>query len=73
VGYEAIRADNLFTLGRLPSIAPGNTDLRHQVGELHELAANALLILAAIHAAAALWHYFVKHDGVLQRMLGRGV
>ncbi len=71
VYLEAIRADNLFTLGRLPSIAPGNTDLRHSINEWHGLAANSLLILAGLHATAALYHRFVRHDGVLARMLGR--
>jgi cytochrome b561 len=28
-----------------------------------------LLALIALHAAAALYHYFIRRDGVLQRML----
>jgi cytochrome b561 len=65
---EAIRADNIFYLGRLPSIAPGDKDLRHLVEDLHALAANWILIVAGLHAAAALFHHFVKKDGVLLRM-----
>lgn len=39
-------------------------------GDVHGLLANyAMLALVALHAAAALYHYFVRHDGVLQRML----
>lgn len=37
--------------------------------EVHELLANALLILAGIHAAAALAHHYVLRDGTLVRML----
>jgi cytochrome b561 len=37
--------------------------------ELHELAANILMALAGLHAAAALFHQYVLRDGVLARML----
>lgn len=37
--------------------------------EVHELFANALLILAALHAAAALLHHYVLRDNTLRRML----
>jgi cytochrome b561 len=39
------------------------------IRELHSLAANGILILAGLHALAALWHYFFRKDDVLQRML----
>lgn len=38
-------------------------------GDLHALAANALLILAGLHAAVALFHQAVLKDGVLTRMV----
>lgn len=38
------------------------------LGDVHALAGNALLILAAGHAAAAVWHQFVAKDGTLDRM-----
>jgi cytochrome b561 len=37
--------------------------------EVHELLANALLILAGVHAAAALVHHYVFGDRTLLRML----
>jgi len=37
--------------------------------EVHELLANALLILAGIHTAAALMHHYVFRDRTLVRML----
>lgn len=42
-------------------------------GDIHELLANyAMLGLVGLHVAAALYHYFVRRDGVLQRMLPGG-
>ncbi len=69
---EAVRGDFVLHLIHIPSIAPGDTALRRTVNDYHGLAANMLLILAGVHASAALWHHFIKHDGVLRRMLGRG-
>jgi cytochrome b561 len=37
--------------------------------EIHELAAYALMGLAGLHAAAALWHHYVMRDSTLRRML----
>lgn len=39
------------------------------VGELHELAANILMIVALGHAAMALFHQYVLKDGLLRRMM----
>jgi cytochrome b561 len=39
-------------------------------GDVHSLLANyALLAFVGLHVAAALYHHFVRHDGVLRRML----
>ena len=39
-------------------------------GDLHGLLANYLMLaLVGLHVAAALYHYFMRRDGVLQRML----
>jgi cytochrome b561 len=39
-------------------------------GDVHGLLANyAMLALVGLHAVAALYHHFVRHDGVLKRML----
>ena len=37
--------------------------------ELHELLAWGLMLLAAGHAAVAVWHHKVRRDGVLLRMM----
>lgn len=41
----------------------------HEAGDIHVLAMNAMLILAGLHAAAALAHHFVLRDEGLMRML----
>jgi cytochrome b561 len=63
-----IRGDTLFNLFTVPAFDPGNKALRHDAVELHGLLANTLLGVAALHAAAAIWHHRVLKDGVLRRM-----
>ena len=36
--------------------------------DLHGYLAYALFALAAVHISAALWHHFVRRDGILARM-----
>lgn len=69
LGFEAVRADNILNLGRLPSIAPGDKALRDMIGDWHGTAANIVLILAGLHAAAALFHQYVMKDNLLHRMM----
>ena len=39
-------------------------------GDVHGLLANYLMLaLVGLHVAAALYHYFIRRDGVMQRML----
>lgn len=73
VGVSAvwIRGDNFFNLFTVPAFDPDNKALRHDVVELHGLLANILLAVASLHAAAALFHHYVRKDGVLRRMLPR--
>ena len=41
-------------------------------GDVHGLMSNYLMLgLVALHVLAALYHHFVRHDGVLKRMLPR--
>ncbi|MDR3536446.1 MAG: cytochrome b/b6 domain-containing protein [Acetobacteraceae bacterium] len=64
-----IRGDSLFNLFTIPSIAPGDKVLRGNVEDWHALAANAVLIVAGVHAAAALFHHLFLRDATLRRML----
>jgi cytochrome b561 len=66
------RGDNIFNLFSIPAYAPGNDTLPDQVLEIHETIGTLILILAGLHAAAALVHHYFWHDGVLRRMLTRG-
>ena len=64
-----VRGDTLFNWFTVPAFDPGNKALKEGVEEVHEVSANLTLILAALHAAAALVHHFVWKDDVLRRML----
>ncbi len=64
-----LRGDSWFLLFRPSAPDPANRDLSHTVGYFHSLFGTCILILAAVHAAAALVHRYVWRDGVLNRML----
>ncbi|MGE5622640.1 MAG: cytochrome b [Bacillota bacterium] len=66
-----VRGDTIFNLFTIPKFDPTNKPLREMVEELHETAANALIVLAAFHVAAALAHHYLWKDQVLRRMLPR--
>jgi len=63
-----IRGDSLFNLVQIPSIAPGDKALRATGQEIHEWIANAILIVAGLHALAAIVHPIVWKDTILTRM-----
>jgi len=60
---------NLFGVIPLPSIAPFHARWALSAGDVHALMMWILLCLAFVHAAAALFHHFIRHDDVLRRML----
>lgn len=62
-------AVSFFSLFTIPSPIAVNRDLGKQVQEIHELMANAVIVLALLHAAAAVLHHVVLKDDVLKRML----
>lgn len=64
----SVRGWDLFGLLQIPGLAPEDRALRRSINGWHELAANALICLAAIHALAALYHQLVRGDGLLRRM-----
>ncbi len=60
----------LFGLFELPKLLPKGTKLGFKAGDLHgDILSWVLLAVIGLHVAAALYHRFVKRDGVLQRML----
>jgi cytochrome b561 len=49
-----------------------NPAVFHPAERIHQLLAYALFALAGLHAAGALYHHFVRRDGVLLRMMPGG-
>ena len=62
----------LFGLAEIASPWARDRAFSSSVHEVHELIADALLILASLHAAAALLHHYVLKDRTLLRMLPNG-
>lgn len=59
-----------FGLFDLPALLPKGTKLGFKAGDMHaDLLSWVLLAIIGLHVLAALYHRFVKRDGVLQRML----
>ena len=52
----------------LPALVSPDKPLAEAVGEVHGALAWALLALIALHVSGALYHAFVKRDGVVRRM-----
>ncbi len=56
-------------IGEIASPWAANRASARVAKEVHEVLANALIITAAIHAAAALFHHWILRDRTLARML----
>lgn len=62
-----------FGLFQLNFHVHSNRRIFHPTEDVHGYLAYALFGLIGLHVLAALWHHFVRHDGVLRRMWpGRG-
>jgi cytochrome b561 len=55
----------------LPALVAPDEDLADALAVWHVDAAWVLLGLVCLHAGAALWHHFIRHDGVLRAMWPR--
>ena len=53
----------------LPSLAAPDKAFAHSLGQVHGTVALLLLAVIALHVSGALYHAFVKRDGVMGRML----
>ena len=69
LGVSLFPALDVFGLFQIPALMAPDKALSEQVLWVHGLAAYILLGLIAIHIAAALYHHFIRGDGVLARML----
>jgi cytochrome b561 len=59
----------LFGLVNLPRIAANGSKWGHEAGDVHNVLVYVLLAFIVLHVAGALYHHFVKRDGVVARML----
>jgi cytochrome b561 len=66
-----LHGDHVVLFGRieLPAQVPVDRPLAHQIFLLHGWTALLLLVLIGLHAAAALYHHFIRRDAVLAGML----
>jgi cytochrome b561 len=60
---------SFFGLFRVPQFTSENREATGLYEDRHILMAYALLALILIHLLAALWHYLIKRDRVLMRMV----
>ena len=56
----------------LPMLVPKDDPFGKAMATVHPVIAISLLAVIALHIAGALYHAFVKRDGVIQRMLPGG-
>ena len=63
------RRVDFYLLGELPSVVSPYKVFAKQAMAAHEFVAYLLMALVALHAAAALFHHFVRRDNVLNAML----
>lgn len=68
IGISYYGALNVFGIP-FPALTGKDEGVAEKVFEAHGLAAWALLALVALHVGAALYHYFVRRDYVLARMM----
>ncbi len=70
VGTSAYGAPiTVFWLFQLPALVDKNEALANTLLGWHAVAGLTMGVLVLVHIAAALYHRFVRHDGVLARML----
>lgn len=68
-GVQLYPALDVFGLFSLPAAVGPDKDASRTVLWLHSLTAFALAALLAMHVGAALFHHFIRQDGVLTRMV----
>jgi cytochrome b561 len=71
IGISLFPALDIFGLFSLPAVVAPDREASTRVLSIHKLLAAILVLLIAAHVAAALFHYFIRRDNVLGRMLPR--
>jgi cytochrome b561 len=74
IALQFARGDTLPVFGIFEIASPWMADraFARSVKGVHELLANSLVILAGVHAAAALFHHWILRDRTLLRMMPHG-
>ncbi len=62
-----------FGLFSLPPIVGKNEELAKQLFAIHRWVGWLVIVLVLTHVGGALYHYFIRRDKVLQRMLPRAI
>jgi cytochrome b561 len=68
-GASLFPALQVFGVISLPSISAPDRAASDTIFTLHAVAAFVLVALAGLHLGAALYHRFIRRDGVLRRMM----
>jgi cytochrome b561 len=66
-----MQGDSIWNLFVVPAYDSSNIRLGRWMRGWHGFAANTILIVGGLHAAAALFHHYLLRDDVLRRMLPR--
>ena len=66
-------AREIFGLFSLPALWTVNQEASKTAFTIHKTLAFMMLALIAVHISAALFHHFIRKDGVLRRMLPKKV
>lgn len=69
IGISLYPALDIFGLFSLPALTGPDEAMANRVLAIHESLAWLLIVLLAGHVGMALFHFFIRKDNVLQRML----
>lgn len=70
IAYQLARGEPIYLFGFAEIASPGTMAraTSRSIKEMHEVFANMLMMLALVHAGAALFHHWILRDNVLRRM-----
>ena len=69
IGISLYPSREVFGVFTLPALWTPNQPAAATAFSIHEWLAKLMILLITVHIAAALFHHFVRKDGVLRRML----
>lgn len=67
--WQGGHAIPVFGLFQVPALINLSMISRHTLYSMHSFAANGIVIVVGLHAAAALLHHYVLRDDILERMI----